>query len=441
MSIDQLVVSEDGERLTTLVSVYDATGQPVLGLSAFETSIDGSPVEPESVRPVVDQGVGIAVLLLIDVSGSMQGEPLAQARSAAASFVDGLLPQDVAAVAPFAGGVTTDVPFTNDHGQLLATIGALAVEEGTGTALHDAVVASIDTIALAPTARRAVILLTDGKHSGTASAHTREDAVRAASAAGAPFFTIALGEDTDVAFLQELAEEASGSFYRAPAPADVPYIFETVGARLRSQYSLLLPLPPSAGASRELFVSINLEGTVVTTRATFQGPSTAVSTDDGGAGVSSIVVVGAVAAGMLGAALLALPLIRRRRRGKSAVPGGPGRQTSVSIRTVDALKPVAPPGARLLVVAGPNAGASVPLASGPVDIGSDSACDLQIDPVDGIVGGVHARAWLQSNRLMLHHLARGRETLVADKPVEWATLEPDDTLRIGPHLITFSLDV
>ena len=58
---------------------------------------------------------------------------------------------------------------------------------------------------------------------------------------------------------------------------------------------------------------------------------------------------------------------------------------------------------------------------------------------DGSVAETHARVWIKGDQLMLHHVARRRQTLVGERAVEWATLKPLDTLRIGPHLISFSI--
>lgn len=68
VSIDQVIVAEDGERLTILVSVLNTAGQPLLGLTGFEVAIDGKAVSVESADSVVDDESGIAALLLIDVS-------------------------------------------------------------------------------------------------------------------------------------------------------------------------------------------------------------------------------------------------------------------------------------------------------------------------------------------------------------------------------------
>ena len=98
-------------------------------------------------------------------------------------------------------------------------------------------------------------------------------------------------------------------------------------------------------------------------------------------------------------------------------------------------------GGRLIVVEGPNTGVEVSLADGAIVIGSGKDSGLRLDGSDGSVAGTHARVWIKGDQLMLHHVARRRQTLVGERAVEWATLRPLDTLRIGPHLISFSIAV
>jgi hypothetical protein len=412
----------------------------MLGLTTFSADVDGTPVSLESVEAVVNDEAGIAVLLLIDVSGSMEGEPLAQARAAATAFVQGLLAQDVAAAVPFASRAPDEATFTGDRSTLLGGISSLDAEQEAGTALYDAVVNGLATVTGAPTARRAVVLLTDGRDSGGVSEHTRGDALLAAATTGLPIFAIGLGEDADVDFLRALAQEAGGGFYRAPAPSDVPAIFDAIGATLRSQYVLTLLLPPAGSAERELLVSLNLEGTTLTAQATFAAPVAIIDAGSESSRLPPWLWPALILTAVLLSAAAGATVVRWRLKRKPALAGGPGENVSVSIRTPDSPEPASMPSGRLTVVAGPNAGASVRLATGPIEIGSDPACDLRLDPVDGSVASTHARAWLQRSGLMLHHLARGRETLVEEKPIEWATLESNDTLRIGPHIIAFAVD-
>ncbi len=440
-SIDQVIVAQDSDSITALVSVLDATGRPVLGLTSFEASVDGASVPLTAVGPVLNADRGIAVLLLLDVSGSMAGEPLAQAKAAAKTFVQGLLERDVAAVATFAHQAPDSVVFTTDRGVLLGRITATETDPNGGTALYDAIVGGLNAeVSRAPTDRRALVLLTDGQDLGGVSEHTRDDALAAAETSGIPIFAIGVGQDADVALLDMLAQKAGGGFYAAPTPADVPAIFDIIGMTLRSQYSLELALPPGASSRRELTVSVDVDGERRTARASFEVPTTAGNAGDTGGRLA--VPIGVAFVGLLAVVVVAVGavFVRRRVRNRGALTGGRGAHASVPSRTGDSLERAAALSGRLTVVAGPHAGTSVSLAAGPVDIGSDPVCTLRLNGADNAVSRTHARVWLHSDRLMLHHLARDHETLVQGRPVEWATLEPQDTLQIGPHVIEFALD-
>ncbi|MGA2285931.1 MAG: hypothetical protein ABSG55_06655, partial [Dehalococcoidia bacterium] len=88
------VIASAYPDVTAIVSVRDATGAPVGGLSDsnFVASEDGNPVAVTSVQAAVDADVGLAVVLVMDTSGSMAGAPLSLAEEAAVSLVNSLLP-------------------------------------------------------------------------------------------------------------------------------------------------------------------------------------------------------------------------------------------------------------------------------------------------------------------------------------------------------------
>jgi len=437
LSVDQVVVSRDGKEITALASVLNATGQPIEGLIDFRASVDGTAAEPLSVQPVVSQQLGIAVVLLIDVSGSMSGEPLAQAKAAADAFVQDLLPQDVAAVVAFAKTAPVDSTFTGNPNALRDQIDALKISDEPGTALHDAVFNGLSIAVAAPTTRRAIVLLTDGKDSGrSVSQHTHEEVLSSAASAGIPIFAIGLGSTPDAEFLQALSQSAGGRFLEAKTPADIPNIFNEVGATLRSQYAIRLPLSPAPSAERELVLRVDVDGETLTGRTRFRAEA-AIEPQGDSTTAAWLFVLPAVVA-LLGVASVGVFLLRRRRR--LGLAGGPGTDSTVSLRNTGDSPIAATALGSLRLVDGPNAGIRVSLASGPVDIGSDPSCGLQLDTADRSVAATHARAWLQSGRLMVHHLARGHQTIVAGKPIDWATLEPGDTFQVGSHLISFDLD-
>ncbi|MCH7699239.1 MAG: VWA domain-containing protein [Chloroflexi bacterium] len=437
VSINQVIVHEDGKSATAIVSVVDAEGKPLLGVTRFETYVDGELARQISTETVIDDKVGVAVLLLIDTSGSMSGEPLAQARLAATQFVYGLGDDDIAAIVPFGSEVPVEAEFTSDPASLIARIDSLEAEGQLGTALYESYIAALDIAAAAPVPRRALVLLTDGQNSAANSVSTREMALSAASSSGLPVFAIGLGTGADLDFLQELIDAAGGSLYEAAAATDVVPIFNAIGETLRSEYELTVQLPSSERTERELLVRVELPEGTFSAEATFSTPSVPVVAGDGSG--SLLVPVAGLAAVVL-VVVLAAFTIRRRWRAHAGATVGAGAEGTVLLRPNQRPQQAAEVGGgRLQVLEGPNAGASVGLGAGTVDIGSDPACDLRLHESGGAVGGIHARAWLQGRRLMLHHVARRRQTYVGDKTVEWATLEPRDTIRIGPHIIAFSI--
>ncbi len=433
ISIDQVIVQEqDGGEITALVSAVD-DGRPILGLTEFEAFVDGRAVQLESVRPVIDAEAGVAVLVLIDVSESMVGEPLDQARRAATLFVEGLGSNDSAAIVPFGNEAPQRAQFTTDREVLLAEIDSLEAEGR--TALYASFVSALEIVNGAALPRRALILLTDGKDSGENIINTREDALRAAETSTLPIFAIGLGENADLDFLRALVQDREGGFYHAPAPADVLDIFDAIGAMLRSQYSLTLRLPPSERTTRELVVRLELPETTLSAQTTFSVPDALIVIGDD-SGFPTFLAAGLGASGIV-IAIAVIGILRRRsrvaaldgQRGEIDVPPRPARRAQQTAAIVGTLK----------VVEGPNAGASIELGDGAVEIGSSATCGLKLDESGGTVGGTHARVWLQGGRLMLHHLARQSQTFVGDKAIEWATLDPRDSLRIGPHVIVFAI--
>ncbi len=434
LAIDQVILEDGGRRLTALVSLSDASGRPVEGPPSFEAAVDGTPVTLDSVTSVVDGETGIAVLLLIDVSGSMTGEPLAQARAAVEAFVQGLPPQDRAALLPFAGSAPREAIFVPASESLAAEARALTPQANSGTALYDSVVSVFAAAERAPLERRAVLLLTDGRESGASTA-TGDRAIEAALASTVPLYSIALGDNADRDFLGRLTDASGGALYRAPTPADVRSIFETISLKLRGQYAISLELPPGDTLSRDLSVSADAAGTPVSAQATFPVPAELLLARPRRDAPPWLWPLAVGAPGLVVAAAL-FASWRRRRRYRSKLRGGPGDELQLPSRPPPLPRDAVT--ARLTVLAGPNAGVSVQLLDGPVDIGSGATCALRLDSAEGAVAEWHARGWLQGGRLLLRHVARGRETLVDEKPVEWASLDLNDTMRIGPHVVAFA---
>ena len=103
--------------------------------------------------------LGLNVALVIDRRGSMLGQPITDAKSAASTFVELMQGDDQSAVVSFSNQPRTDCVFTTDVNALRAAIGNIAAAGG--TAIFDAL---IHVVYLMNTSmkNRAIILLTDG---------------------------------------------------------------------------------------------------------------------------------------------------------------------------------------------------------------------------------------------------------------------------------------
>lgn len=231
-----------------VVTVRDANGVPVPDLTAanFEINEDRAPQARTitAVEPFVNRDVPVSVVLVIDVSGSMQGQPLADAKVAAVRFLDRLSARDRVAVLAFSDRVNLDAPdqareaaFTADKPALYKLIDGL--QANGGTPLYDAVYKAVQSVSTETSGNRAVILLTDGRDEDPGSrVASAETPIQAATRANIPVFTIGLGNQIDRGYLERLARLTGGTYQETPASAQLATLFQNVGDLLKQQYRL-----------------------------------------------------------------------------------------------------------------------------------------------------------------------------------------------------------
>lgn len=297
------IVSVDDSQypsVSAVINILDAAGRPVPGLSAdsFQVQIDGQPARVDNLRTAVDADVSLAVALVVDVSGSMEGEPLAQARLAAADFVLALSPQDSIAVFTFGDNVSLVQDFTNDkEGVIRALDGLTAVGN---TALYQAAAEASAKAGTSPSPRRVIILLSDGVDYGGRSTVSRDDSIAAVKAAAVPTYTIGLGSEIDREYLTAIAQASRARFLETPTAEGLSQLYSEIGDVLRSQYLLGLTSPVSDRSqplSLELSVLVN--GTTVSSTTTLsavalpQPPRISLSGIIEGQELDSTVTVGA----------------------------------------------------------------------------------------------------------------------------------------------------
>ncbi|MBU6422538.1 MAG: VWA domain-containing protein, partial [Chloroflexi bacterium] len=221
------------------VSVSGPDGRPfVLAPSELEVwlgdeRVAASVTSAVEVRPV-------DVVLLLDRSGSMSGQPMADAIAATATFLDLLGPRDRSALIGFSTRAELLQPLTADRAAARATASSITADGN--TALYDAVALAARHLAEAgrPDARHAVVVLTDGND--TASSVRREDVL--SSLREDTVHAVALGPAPDVNALGALAAASSGGVVlRAPTSAQLGAAYVAMAERLRADNGIRFRIP------------------------------------------------------------------------------------------------------------------------------------------------------------------------------------------------------
>lgn len=203
-------------------------GEDSFGPGGFEgTRIeDISPVEFDIERGREEPS--LAMLLVMDRSGSMQGTKLEMAKDAASAVVDMLGPQDFVGVISFDSQPETNVRLqqVSARNRIRQAIGRIA--PGGGTDIYPALEEAYLQLLAQPARMHHMILLTDGQ--------APWDGISALTSSmradGISVSTVGVGSSADRSLLQMIAELGNGRFYATSDPSNIPRIFVQEAARV-----------------------------------------------------------------------------------------------------------------------------------------------------------------------------------------------------------------
>lgn len=220
----------DFPSVSVTIAFDEAVGVTAAGIRVIE---DGASAEVLGVRPLGESGRTVDVVLAVDVSGSMRGEPIAAAVEAARGLVRSLPKGARAGIVTFAEGTQVAQRLTSDRGALLDALGSFDVQGE--TALYEAV--STAAAMFSGSAQRNIILLSDGGN--TVGAATLGAAVEAAREAEAAVFSVGLrSPETDVQALRTIASRTGGRYAPSNA-ADLDVVFEGLATQLANQFLVI----------------------------------------------------------------------------------------------------------------------------------------------------------------------------------------------------------
>lgn len=192
-----------------------------------------------------------SVMLVVDVSGSMQAtdvQPtrLDAAREASRTLIDQLPGNARVGLVSFSSSATLASPLTDDRDQVKSALDGL--QANGGTAIGEGLALAVQQLAprtqAASASRRAsslIVLLTDGVSTSGVSPLTAADR---AKAAGIPVATVGIGlrnasvrvrgqevGGVDEETLQAIASDTGGKYYYAQAGGQLQQIYSTLGSQ------------------------------------------------------------------------------------------------------------------------------------------------------------------------------------------------------------------
>lgn len=307
------------------VSVSDREGRYIPGLKKGDFTIYEDGVKQEiTFFATYDEPLNIA--LLLDTSGSTQGEALMKIKEAAKDFVELLNPNDKCMVATFDSQVNILSQFTSNQGDLKNFIDKVDTSDKDGTVLYKAVKQIAQSSFNNLEGRKVIVLLSDGKDMGSdikfkelISSLEESDvliySIFYQTGAGAPklavddkgtvkeidnknkknkkpkepkkpknYYSIVIPPQADlisndeitqgqkmtdlggIFTMQELSDTTAGRFYQSDTPK-LRDVFKKVAGELREQYRLgYNSKSKGTDSSREIIVKVGRPDAVVRTR-------------------------------------------------------------------------------------------------------------------------------------------------------------------------------
>jgi Mg-chelatase subunit ChlD len=203
-----------GDQAFGLGGYYKTTVEEILPVR--------SDFEKEKEKP------SLAMVLVIDKSGSMGGIKMEMAKDAAKAAVELLGPKDKVGVIAFDGDLywIAEVQSAANKGQVIDKIST--IEAGGGTILGPPMEAAYEALQNTPAKLKHVIVLTDGVSEPADFEGIAQNMAQSRMTCS----TVAVGDDCDFKLLQEIARIGNGRYYQAEDPSNIPQIFakETVTA-------------------------------------------------------------------------------------------------------------------------------------------------------------------------------------------------------------------
>lgn len=237
-----------------VLTLPKAQALPLSRLHVTENGISVRALSVISAEAAKERQFG--VVLAIDASESMQGQPIKSAMAAARAFAAHRNPNQQLAVLTFNGGVQVVQPLTTSSGAIRSALSRIP-KLSYGTHIYDALEQGAKLLADAHVETGSIVLLSDGADVGSVA---RPAAVlRTLTGQHVRTFTVGLASTAfDPRSLRQAATRTGGSYAQAARASDLTPIFDSLGYQLSREY--LISYQSLAGPGKRIQVRATVDG-------------------------------------------------------------------------------------------------------------------------------------------------------------------------------------
>ena len=213
-----------------------------------------------------------SIVLAVDRSQSMNGQPLVDAVAAARAFVAAKPAEDRIAIATFATEPLMLTGFSTSTTDADSTLRSISVDSVQGTTLYDALVLSAGSLSSEDLLGRVIIVVTDGNE--TRSEATLDEAITAAQDAGVSIYVVGIeSSQFNPAPLQELADSTGGKYYGTASTEALAEVYTSIAEELSRTWRL--EYVTTALPSEDVEVAAKAAGETATVTLTVPGEGVA----------------------------------------------------------------------------------------------------------------------------------------------------------------------
>ncbi|QUI23113.1 VWA domain-containing protein [Vallitalea pronyensis] len=236
------MVAVGGENAFALGGYYKTPLETVLPVNMHMRGIKDKP--------------SVAMMLVIDKSGSMAGINLKLAKEAAVRTLDVLEDRDEIGVVAFDDKAYNVVDLQKAENRESIQESILGIQQGGGTSILPALREAYEKLSLSKAEIKHVILLTDGQAENTGY----EGLLTNMNDNKITLSTVGIGSDTDIGLLSYLASSGNGRFYLTKDGLSIPRIFAKEAFLATRTYLNNMTFTPEITSYHSILSSVYDEG-------------------------------------------------------------------------------------------------------------------------------------------------------------------------------------